>query len=43
MNITEQSIKELESVLAQYEKEKGDIDLDVLNTTDCQTTICISF
>ena len=35
MRISEQSISELETVLSQFEKENGVIDLDELVTTGC--------
>lgn len=38
MNISIQSISELEAILARYEQEKGVIDLNALVTTNCQCT-----
>jgi hypothetical protein len=38
VKLSKQSIDELEYVLAQYEKEKGVIDLDALVTSNCQCT-----
>ena len=38
MNITKESIGELETVLSRFETEHGELDLGKLAITDCQCT-----